>query len=416
MARYTDAAFFRFFAFCLLGIAAACAPLKPVSEQNMAHLYSRNAPVSADFSLAGSPEEVLVFCRLSFQFPEFSAEKPGFWDQYSLEYQLRPGFESSRALQRDSVRPDMLIRGSGLQPVFQISFPRAAEDRVLFLKIRTRFSADEYGFTCRIPGDESGELSPFALFSSRGKIPVSGAYAKAGDTLFIRSFDYRKDAIRVDFSPFSPAIAMPPMATMALLDTAPQPFYPVSIRLNEARIFRQPGYYLVRDSSGSGGFGFAIGEGEFPRLSTAQELISPMVYISTREERKAVQSAENPKLALDQFWLKISPQKDRARELIKRYFLNIEEANRHFTIAKEGWKTDRGMVMAIFGPPYQVFRTQDAEVWIYDKGHGPENSVFYFFRKRADNFADIWELKRLGEYDKVWYGVVDLWRKGLIDR
>jgi hypothetical protein len=75
-----------------------------------------------------------------------------------------------------------------------------------------------------------------------------------------------------------------------------------------------------------------------------------------------------------------------------------------------------GMVMAIFGPPFQVFRSRDAEVWIYDKGHGPENAVFYFFRKEAGNFADIWELKRLSDYDKIWYGVVDLWRKGLIDR
>ncbi len=45
-----------------------------------------------------------------------------------------------------------------------------------------------------------------------------------------------------------------------------------------------------------------------------------------------------------------------------------------------------------------------------------ETAVFYFFRRRAGNFADIWELKRLSDYDKIWYGVVDLWRKGLIDR
>jgi GWxTD domain-containing protein len=401
-------------AFFLLLLLASCSLEKPVSEQNLAHLYQRNAPVSVNFSLASSSEEVLVFCGLNFQFPEFSAEKPGFWEKYSLSYQLRPGFESSRIFKKDTIRQDMLIRGTAVQPVFQLTIPVSEEDRLLVMKIRHRYATEESSFFCRIPAEGSGELSPFALF--RGKVPVTGNKARAGDTLYIRSFDYRKSSVQVEFNPFTDAVAMPPMATVSLLDTSSPLTYPVIVSLNEPRIFRQPGYYQVKDPDGRGGFGFVLTESDFPVLSRPQELIPPLVYISSREERKALKEPENPKLALDQFWLKITPQKDRAREIIRRYYLNIEDANRHFSQYKEGWKTDMGMVMAIFGPPFQVFRSRDAEVWIYDKGHGPENAVFYFFRKEAGNFADIWELKRLSDYDKIWYGVVDLWRKGLIDR
>ena len=395
-------------------LLGACTIEKPVSEQNLAHLYGRNPPLTVDFSVVASGDEVLVFCGLKFQFPEFPAEKASFWEKYCISYQLRPGFESSRILLKDTLSPDMMIPGSGIRPVFRISVPGADKNRLLVLKIRHRYATEESAFFCQIPAQDSPDLSPFALF--RGKIPVMGSRAKAGDTLNIRCFDYRKNSVRVEFNPFPDAVAMPPMATVALLDSTPPDTYPVITSLNEPRVYRKPGYYQVKDSEGNAGFGFILTESDFPLLTQPRELIPPLVYISSRDERRELQNPENPKLALDQFWLKITPQKDRAREIIRKYYLNIEDANRHFSQYKEGWKTDRGMVMAIFGPPYQVFRSEDAEVWIYDKGHGPENSVFYFFRKRAGNFADIWELKRLSDYDKIWYGVVDLWRKGIIDR
>jgi GWxTD domain-containing protein len=392
----------------------SCSLEKPAADQNMAHFYGRNPPFSVDFSVVASVDEVLVFCGLSFQFPEFPADKTGFWEKYCISYQLRPGFESSRVLLKDTLRQDMLIPGSGSRPVFQISLPGAEQNRLLVVKIRHRFATEESAFFCSIPAQDSPELSPFALF--KGKIPVTGRLARTGDTLNIRCFDYRKASVRVEFNPIPDAVAMPPMATVSLLDSTPPDTYPVITSLNEPRVFRKPGYYQVKDSEGSGGFGFLLTEADFPLLTRPQELIPPLVYISSRDERRELQNPDNPKLALDQFWLKISPQKDRAREIIRKYYLNIEDANRHFSQYKEGWKTDRGMVMAIFGPPYQVFRSEDSEVWVYDKGHGPENAVFYFFRKRAGNFADIWELKRLSDYDKIWYGVVDLWRKGIIDR
>jgi len=395
---------------------ASCKLVKPISEVNMAHVYARNAPASLRFSMAASPSNMLVFCRVSFFNPEVSAEKPAFWEKYKMDFQVRSGYESSTCLFSDSIRPEMLIRGSGSSPVFQISLPESASDRVLLIRIRQRYARDEYLFDCRIPGDEHAEPNPFCLFSAGGKIPVTEKYARVGDTLMLRSFDYRKTSMQANFIPFSPAVAMPPMATVPLLETEPAQIYPVSIGLNEPRVFKQPGYYFITDSSGKAGFGFAITSGDYPLVSTASELIDPMVYISTRDERKTLLLADNSKQALDQFWLKISPQKDRARELIKKYFLNIEDANRYFTTERQGWKTDRGMVMAIYGPPYLVFRNEDSETWIYEKGTNLESTVFYFFRKKGDNYSDIWELKRLGDYDRVWYGVVDLWRKGSIDR
>lgn len=396
----------------------SCSSQKPLSDQNLAHLYARNTPVSCDFAVVAAPEEFRVFCSFSFIRPEADASGPGFWEKYRLEYQLRPSYESRRCLLRDSLGPGNFIRSGGRNQVFQLTVPRKEDspEQVLLLKLLPRNAAEEYLFCCRIPAGLDGYSSPFALFKGNGRVPVPGNMARAGDTLCIRSFDFRKNEIRVAFIPFSGQVAMPPMATVPLLDSSKDQNYPVSVKLNEPLVFREPGYYRVSDLNESTGFGFVVGEAEFPAITRAEELVAPLIYISSREERKTLFQHVNPKLAVDDFWLKISPLKDRARELISRYYLNIEEANRRFTCHKEGWKTDRGMVMAIFGPPAQLFRSQDLEIWVYDKSQNPESAVFYFFRKRAANFADIWELKRLPDYDKIWYGVVDLWRKGIIDR
>ena len=78
-------------------------------------------------------------------------------------------------------------------------------------------------------------------------------------------------------------------------------------------------------------------------------------------------------MALDQFWLKVNNQKDEARKVIKMYFENIEAANQLFSGHKSGWRTDRGMVMSIYGPPEIVYRNWDTEIWQYPKSTRNEN-------------------------------------------
>ena len=37
------------------------------------------------------------------------------------------------------------------------------------------------------------------------------------------------------------------------------------------------------------------------------------------------------------------------------YYRRVRFANEEFTQYKDGWKTDRGMIYILFGPPNQVF-------------------------------------------------------------
>ncbi len=52
-----------------------------------------------------------------------------------------------------------------------------------------------------------------------------------------------------------------------------------------------------------------------------------------------------------------------------------------FTSYKEGWKTDKGMIFIVLGPPDKVQRSKDREVWTYDQRGNAQNVNFTFNRR-----------------------------------
>jgi hypothetical protein len=95
---------------------------------------------------------------------------------------------------------------------------------------------------------------------------------------------------------------------------------------------------------------------------------------------------------------------------MKTYFRRVEMANEFFTSYKEGWKTDRGMIYIIFGPPDEVYKFFDREVWKYDNIY---NKVTFDFAKSATIFdPDNYVLVRDDKYKDTWYEAIDLRRNG----
>jgi GWxTD domain-containing protein len=137
-----------------------------------------------------------------------------------------------------------------------------------------------------------------------------------------------------------------------------------------------------------------------------------MRYITTRGEWEALYDAENKKLALDDFWLAMLKSPSLAKNVIKRYFDQVEMANKLFTTYKEGWKTDMGMLYIILGNPDLVNRTEKSEEWIYEKNEDFPKMKFTF-DKVPNIFADNqFVLRREKDFRDVWFKAIDMWRKG----
>lgn len=411
-------AWLRYFCFfVVLLFLFSCETIKPVAKQNLAYQYTHTFPFEVKYRILETGEDWSIFIEIRFK-KLLGIQNPSqIWDKYKISYVLTNGYESQRVIQTDTIGIDNRLAPSVNPLVLLHKLPKSKKNRLFTLQIKEKNTPDQYVFDIPIREEEGKGNYEISLFQKNGRLPVFQNYIQTTDTVVVRSFSVFAEKYEFEFHPFTNSVALPPMAAIATSGHDFDSHFNVGVAPNQRVVFKQPGYYFLPSVAGKNqGFGFMVVEPQFPLVTKPMELIDPMIYISTREERRILLEASNKKLALDQFWLKVNSQKNTARRLIKTFFEGIEQANYLFSTHKDGWKTDQGMVMAIYGLPPNVYRTWDLEIWQYEKSQNTENTIFYFNRRPLEKDPNVWEMKRFNEYDRFWYGVVELWRKGVISR
>ena len=83
-----------------------------------------------------------------------------------------------------------------------------------------------------------------------------------------------------------------------------------------------------------------------------------VVYIITDEERQAfkrLQTDEEREQFIEQFWLRRDPTPDTVEnEFKEEHYRRIAYANERFASGIPGWKTDRGRIYIMYGPPDEI--------------------------------------------------------------
>ncbi len=86
-------------------------------------------------------------------------------------------------------------------------------------------------------------------------------------------------------------------------------------------------------------------------------MVEDVRWIITDEERKTFNSLKTDderEQFIEQFWLRRDPDPDTdSNEYREEYYQRIAYSNEHFTSGIPGWKTDRGRIYIMFGPPHQ---------------------------------------------------------------
>jgi GWxTD domain-containing protein len=193
-------------------------------------------------------------------------------------------------------------------------------------------------------------------------------------------------------------------------------------------MFSQEGIYFctVGRNLNEGYTFYNFGE-SFPSKTKPEAMIKPLAYLSSEDEINAMLSSSRPKAALDDFWIKCGGNVEKSRELIRIYYTRILYSNYYFTSFKEGWRTERGMIYTIYGPPDKVYKTSDGENWGYRKPviksswggryHLKEDYLFFNFKIREDKFADNdFYLSRNETLVTYWDKAIASWRKGIVYR
>lgn len=149
----------------------------------------------------------------------------------------------------------------------------------------------------------------------------------------------------------------------------------------------------------------------FPAVTTAEQMLAPVRYISTKNEFNDLKMMKSAKQAVDEFWLEKAGTVERAKDMILRYYNRVQDANKYFTSYLEGWKSDRGMIYIVFGPPNAMYRSATQETWIYGEDRNMLSTTFTF-NKVENPFSDNdYSLERSAEYKDTWYTAVETWRK-----
>jgi len=224
--------------------------------------------------------------------------------------------------------------------------------------------------------------------------------------------------------PYAPSMLLPDKT----VDYPPDTIVPLPYSDTLPLMFPREGIYFCstgRDiPEGYTFFNFGV---SFPQMTTPEVMIEPLGYIASEDEIVNLRNAPKPKVALDEFWIKCGGNVEKSRELIRIYYTRVLYANYYFTSYKEGWRTDRGMIYIIYGPPDKVYKNSEGESWGYRKPvlksswgtryRVSEEYLYFTFRKKQNIFSDNdYYISRSETLVTFWEQAVASWRKGIVFR
>ena len=251
----------------------------------------------------------------------------------------------------------------------------------------------------------------FILRDIKTKLPLLKNYIKQNEGFILEYNEASIKTIYVKYYSRNYPVAMVPFETepQKPLDMVADSVFSFDLDQNSSFSFSKKGFYhFYADTNNQNGFTLFIYDENFPYSKSPKDLISPLIYITNKEEFEKLQRATNEKEAVDKFWLQLGGNPERAKELIRIYYNRIKEANEYFSSYLEGWKSDRGIIFTIFGSPDIVYKYQNSEIWIY----GEENNLMslnFTFLKLENPFTDNdFSLDRSPVYSNNWYQAVDI--------
>ena len=363
-----------------------------------------SAPTRVDTVRAMAFEETLSFRPLVLRQPV--PAPPG---TYRLDAEVEDGVTGQRALrsvavhvpgpaEEPSVGPARLEgvprTGEAFRPLVALSVPPDLDSlRVRYEVFGAPGPIDVEARLLKLAADTSVAMPPSAFAPSRGSLVARGVDPDRPDTVFVS----RQRVVAPD----------------------------VSLTLERALPALAPGVYQLRlaatlaeneEPFGETRRTFVVRESGFPRLVGLADLVGPLQYLATPREMAEIREAPPDSIrdAFDAFWGSLFQDRRIAVATFRAFYERVEEANRLFSTYKAGWKTDRGMVYILFGPPERTENRFETEVWIYGPGQSLGTAIYERTsrRDRASLPFDVYTLQRDRAYDGAWRRALRQWRGG----
>lgn len=400
-----------------LGLWAGCRSYTYLSGQNRAYYYQLDdGLLEVDYRIKHVDDSI------SYLWVELDPRDLLFAKQPDQSYQARfvihvntyLSFEDKIPITTDTLIDTILAPGNPLQR-FQFSRNAASEKNHIWELV---FSDPERNYS-------QGEVLYFEKSSNRNQAeyfdfivdgkPSFTHTLNKGSTAALRHPDV--DSLYVRYYDRSPLLAPPPYAVYnpEAFDFKPDSSFWIQCN-SPFTSFESGFFHFQADSSQALGYTILMVDQHFPVISQSKQMLEPLRYLTTNKEYEIIASVEGDSLKqrIDEFWLDIGQEPERTRQLLRTFYGRMERANELFTSTTPGYRTDRGMVYLIFGPPNILYRSGKGETWVYGKESSALYYAFNFSKVKSPFTNNEYALNRSSHFRSSWGQAVDYWRQGRI--
>ncbi len=399
-------------------------PQQETARSNLAFLYNPSStPLHPEFIVfheAKSQSRLYIkVYPVELLFNQANNERT-YQARLEINYVLKEIIEGKESeLVADSTTTNFVLKMDEVKNIFVANLPiRTMEGKKYQLKVTTTDMLRHKGTSNFIHVDRS------TVNTAQNYMVLSGAKGNPSFDRVFQSNEYfyvqynRKgvDTVYIKYYENKTPLPRPPVTNLS----SPRPdfiadsiyAYPYSDTV-QYRLPLVGMYHIQVDPHAPGGLTlFNFGD-NYPRVATVFDMIGPMAYLSSSIEFNELTNQTNTKLAVDNFWLESAGNVQTARELIRVYYNRVFFANYFFTSYKEGWKTDRGMMFIVYGPPNILTKKGDTEIWVYYRKKSSEPLQFAFSRHESPYTQNDFQLER-NFVNSMWVQAVRDWRSGKI--
>jgi len=421
------------FLITVLFLLFGCQTTTKLSNKNLSYVYLDEAiTIDADFKVYHASDTAsIIYCSIDPNGLLYSREdeKKGFTATFRMSYKLYPSFESKELLDSAS-ETYTYAKSEHKKELIKTLYFKAAKGKSYILEAslfdvkRRQYSK---AFISVVKEDFHTSQSYLIRPKEKNEISFTNVLNESGliDIVFANK---SASNMQMKFYGREFPIAKPPFSLQERTSLAWWNFDKwvnnnadsivnlsvEKIKSEGVQIKSRGVYFFQTDTALKTGLAVFRFEDGYPNITKIEQMLKPLRYITTKQEYSEMSVMENKKDAIDNFWLKITGNPDRGKSIIKKYYSRVQSANKHFASYIDGWKTDRGMIYIVYGPPDVVYRGCAMESWTYGE-EGNLISLNFTFLKTPNPISDNdFVLDRSPIYKNSWYLAVDAWRQGII--
>lgn len=382
-------------------------------SKNLKHYYDLDAEIRLAHKVINFQGKMLLFLKLTINHDRTRIE------DLITTYGFINNYSKNIVLSSDTIMlKTHWISNQGNAHYLSFELLNPEIKKILIIKILNKISGNDFYFDILVDPEAKYTNSGIILKVPGTRLPFFRNYIRENEDFGLVNLKTEDSVIHVFRYTSDFTIADPPFSSSNKsiirsieIDSA----FTIRAHGDTLNLSKKALYFAQYDTTGVNGLAFRVEEKYFPRTSSYDELIASLTYFTTRSEMDKLTSAKDKKKAFDQYWIEITKSTDRAKRIIREYYLRINLANELFTSYKQGWKTDKGMIFVIYGPPDEVLKDGEREEWIYGSTNQLPRINFTFAKSRSIFTNDHYVLLRKKSYQQIWYKAIDLWRKGQME-